>query len=111
MAPDYSKVKRVNGRRTAIAVIDRMVADPENLERLEKALQEAFTADPLKVWDGVIRPLIPPKMLEDDDTSTPEELARLIGQAKVEMGQSVRGMTADGTQEVLPDAAEAETET
>jgi hypothetical protein len=61
-------------------MIDCMMADHHNIQKLRDSLQEAFDNDPLSVFQDVIRPLIPTSMLEEtgEQKSTPEQMLAQI---------------------------------
>ena len=47
------------GRRRALAVLDAMLADTGNLEKLGEAMQEEFDRDPMKFFRKIVMPLLP----------------------------------------------------
>jgi len=47
------------GRAKALALLDQIIGEEENLVRLEQALRENFLADPLKFFKTIIMPLLP----------------------------------------------------
>jgi len=47
------------GRAKALALLDQIIGEEENLVRLELALRENFLADPFKFFKTIIMPLLP----------------------------------------------------
>jgi len=58
-----------DGRRAAIQVLDRLMADAGNLEKLRDALQDEFTRSPIKFFRSIIMPLLPKQALLGIQTS------------------------------------------
>jgi len=48
-----------SGRAKALALLDQIIGEEENLARLEQALRENFLADPFKFFKTIIMPLLP----------------------------------------------------
>lgn len=47
------------GRRQALNVLDKLLTKNDNKEKLMKALQEAFDANPFKFFKEIVIPLLP----------------------------------------------------
>ena len=47
------------GQAKALALLDQIIGEEENLVRLEQALRENFLADPFKFFRTIIMPLLP----------------------------------------------------
>jgi len=47
------------GRAKALTLLDQIIGEEENLQRLEQALRENFLADPFRFFKTIIMPLLP----------------------------------------------------
>jgi hypothetical protein len=56
-----------SGRAKALALLDQIIGEEENLQRLEQALRENFLADPFKFFKTIIMPLLPSETINKID--------------------------------------------
>ena len=49
----------LGGRALALQTLERVLADPKNQADLAQAIQQAFSADPMKFFRTIIMPLLP----------------------------------------------------
>lgn len=67
-----------NGRRIAIALIDALLEEPDNIHQLAVSLQEKFDDDPVAFVKDIALPLTPKTMMEEDTGNAPEDKAQEI---------------------------------
>jgi len=67
------------GRLKALHSLDKMMSKPENLERLECALEEDFLKNPIKFFKSIIMPLLPKESKLELDTDSVIRWQSLIG--------------------------------
>lgn len=53
----------VGGRARALMLLDSLMAEDANLEKLRDAMQETFDANPMRFFRNVIMPLLPRDMV------------------------------------------------
>ena len=83
------ELRKANGRRACLEMLDVLLADHHNIQKLKDAMQERMDEDPLTFFQEVVKPLIPARMLEDSG-GTDTDARRLLQQIH-DMTDSVGG--------------------
>lgn len=91
------KRRKANGRRAYIEMIDVLLGEESNIQRLRDQAQEAFTASPLQFVQDFVSPLISKSMIEDSDDRTPAKRAQDIRDALEEMDAQLTVADDDAT--------------
>ena len=64
-----------SGRHAALLALDRVLAEEQNLERLEQGFRRELEQDPIRFWRTIVAPLLPKQTKLEIGPTEEERLA------------------------------------